>query len=60
MARVATVSIYKEGDTVRPKSNPALKLVIRRYVDRIYYCGDPENENGKESAFFEREILACD
>ncbi len=56
MARILTPNIYKEGDTVSPKSNPKLKLIIRRYVDRIYYCKDPKDDAGKEYAFFEREI----
>ena len=29
---------YKEGEEVYAKVNPSLKLIIRRYVDRIYYC----------------------
>lgn len=29
---------YKEGEIVYAKINPELKLVIRRYVDQIYYC----------------------
>ena len=45
---------YKKGDTVSPKSNLALKLVVRRYIDRIYYCRDVDD---REYAFFEREIV---
>ncbi|MEO9871985.1 hypothetical protein [Ekhidna sp.] len=56
MARILKPNIYKEGDTVSPRSNLALRLIIRRYVDRIYYCRNPENPSGKEFAFFEREI----
>ncbi|MEO9483961.1 MAG: hypothetical protein ABJG47_10965 [Ekhidna sp.] len=57
MARALSTNSYKEGDQVSPKSNPALKLKVRRYVDRIYYCRDT---SGKEFAFFEREINAAD
>ncbi len=56
MARILTPNTFKEGDTVSPKSNPRLRLIIRRYVDRIYYCKDPKDDKGKEYAFFEREI----
>lgn len=56
MARILTPNSYKEGDTVSPISNPKQRLIIRRYVDRIYYCRDPKDDNGKEYAFFEREI----
>jgi hypothetical protein len=58
MARIVSKNIYKQGDTVHPISNPALKLIIRRFADRIYYCQDPEDPSHKEFAFFEREIIA--
>lgn len=58
MARVESEQIFKEGETIHPKLNPALKMVIRRYMDRIYYCQDPEDPSRKEFAFFEREISA--
>jgi hypothetical protein len=48
---------YKEGQVVHAKVNPALKLVIRRYVDRIYYC-KVDDPTRKELVYFEREIDA--
>ncbi len=56
MPRVHTTPAFKVGQTIHPISNPALKLVIRRYVDQIYYCQDPEQQSRKEFAFFEKEI----
>lgn len=49
---------YKEGQEVFAKVNPTLKLIIRRYVDRIYYCKVKENPTQKELVYFEREIMS--
>jgi hypothetical protein len=48
---------YKEGELVYAKVNPDLKLIIRRYVDRIYYCKIQNEPGRKELVYFEREIL---
>lgn len=50
-------NIFKEGDVVRAKVNPTLLLVVRRYVDRIYYCRIQQNPTQKEMVYFEREII---
>lgn len=47
---------YKEGDIVFAKENPTRKLIIRRYVDRIYYCKIQEDDSAKELVYFEREL----
>lgn len=49
---------HKEGDIVFAKVNPSLKLVVRRYVDRIYYCKIQKNPTLKELVYFERELKA--
>lgn len=49
---------FKEGEEVYAKVNPALKLIIRRYVDRIYYCKIKKNPTQKELVYFEREIMS--
>lgn len=49
---------HKEGDVVTAKEDPTKKLVIRRYVDRIYYCKVQGDPNAKEQVYFEREL--CD
>jgi hypothetical protein len=51
------VNKYKENQTVYAKKNPALKLIIRRYVDRIYYCRVQEFPDQKELVYFERELM---
>lgn len=51
---------FKEGEVVRAKVNPTLKLVVRRYVDRIYYCTIQQNPTQKELVYFERELILPD
>lgn len=47
---------YKEGQEIYAISNPTVKLVIRRYVDRIYYCKIKDNPEEKERVYFERQL----
>lgn len=49
---------YKEGDVVYAKEAPTLKLVVRRYIHRIYYCRAPDNPTGKDLVYFERELTS--
>lgn len=49
---------YKEGEEVFAKVNPSLKLIIRRYVDRIYYCKIKKDPTLKELVYFERELMS--
>lgn len=37
--------------------NPTQKLLIRRYVDRIYYCKIQKDPAHKELVYFERELM---
>jgi len=50
-------NLFKEGDVVYAKENPELSLVIRRYVDRIYYCKLQNDPQAKEKVYFGRELL---
>lgn len=54
---VTMENLYKEGDVVCAKENPTKKLVIRRYVDRIYYCKVQDDITAKELVYFERELV---
>ena len=47
---------YKEGETVYAKVAPGVKLVIRRYVDEIYYCKPDGDTSLKDLVYFEREL----
>jgi hypothetical protein len=50
---------YKEGSTVCAIVNPTQQLLIRRYVDRIYYCKIQNDLAHKELVYFERELMKC-
>lgn len=50
---------FKEGEVVCALVDPTLKLVIRRYVDRIYYCKIQKNPARKELVYFDRELMDC-
>jgi hypothetical protein len=57
MSRQSVQNKYNAGDTVYAKANPTQKLVIRRYVDRVYYCKVQEEPERKELVYFEREFV---
>jgi len=48
---------FKAGDIVFAKENAMLKLIIRRYVDSIYYCQVYGQEDKKDKVYFERELM---
>ena len=48
---------YVAGDVVYAKEDPEVKLVVRRYISRIYYCQFPNEPERKELVFFERELI---
>jgi hypothetical protein len=51
-------NLYQEGSIICAKIEPALKLLITRYRQRIYYCtvvGHPDQNN---LAYFESELVA--
>ncbi|MBW6533874.1 MAG: hypothetical protein K0B11_02590 [Mariniphaga sp.] len=50
---------FREGEVVCALVNPKLKLVIRRYVDRIYYCKIQQDTARKELVYFDRELMDC-
>ena len=49
---------YKEGQVVYAIENPGLKLIVRRYLDRIYYCKVHEDPDHKDLVYFERQLTA--
>ncbi len=48
---------YDDGDIVYSKINPDEKLLVRRYIDRIYFCRHIPDLGQKELAYFERELV---
>lgn len=51
-------NIYKEGTFITAKADSECKLIINRYIKRIYYCKAVNDPNGKLLAYFERELIA--
>ncbi|WOK04199.1 hypothetical protein RT717_14055 [Imperialibacter roseus] len=47
---------FAEGTTVYALAQPNEKLIVKRYIKRIYYCTTPAHPDQKELALFEREI----
>jgi hypothetical protein len=54
--RTNTDNSFKEGAFVVAKANPAIKLVVNKYYQRIYYCSAVETPAEKQLAYFEREL----
>lgn len=48
---------HNADDVVYAKADPTLRLVVRRYVDKIYYCKVQDDPERKELVYFERELL---
>lgn len=48
---------YKVGESVYAKVTPDVKLIVRRYIKRIYYCTSVDHPEAKDQVLFEREIL---
>jgi hypothetical protein len=48
---------YQEGTFITAKENPDRKLVIHRYIKRIYYCNIVAEPEHKPLAYFERELI---
>lgn len=48
---------FVAGDIVFAKVNPTLKLLVRRYIDKIYYCRVVDDLERKELVYFERELI---
>ena len=55
-----TDNLYKEGTILYAKADPALKLVIVKYYQRIYYCGIVDHPEKNNLAYFERELVLPD
>jgi hypothetical protein len=53
----ASKNKFKKGEVVFAKVAPTIKLVVRRYVDRIYYCIVQDINVHKELVYFERELM---
>jgi hypothetical protein len=50
-------NIYAEGTIITAKANPSVKLKIMKYYQRTYYCAIVGDEEKKQLAYFERELV---
>jgi len=53
-----TENKFKTGEVVFERTHPAQKLIVSKYVDRLYYCKTQESPKRKELVYFERELKA--
>lgn len=50
-------NIYPVGTIIRATEAPTVRLEIRKYLQRIYYCVVPGDQSGAQKAYFERELI---
>ena len=50
--------LYEDASFIFAKARPDCKLVINRYLNRIYYCYAVDDPNKKLLAYFERELIS--
>jgi hypothetical protein len=51
-------NVYQVGTIIFAKEDPTIKLEIMKYRSRIYYCDVVGNEQAKQRAYFERELIS--
>lgn len=48
--------LYKAGQTVYSSKNPKKALIVRAFLNKIYYCYVKDSPDDKEEVYFEREL----
>ena len=48
---------HPKGTVVFAKERPEIPMVVRRYVDRIYYCTNQQDSSEREKVYFLRELV---
>lgn len=51
-------NIYPVGSTICANENPAMKLTIKSYYNRIYYCSRQDDPAAKDLVYYQRELIA--
>lgn len=51
-------NIYQVGTIIIARESPTVRLEIKKYLQRIYYCAIVGDEAAKQKAYFERELIA--
>jgi hypothetical protein len=55
--RTNSDNIYSVGILISAIDDPSLKLKIMTYYQRIYYCAVMGDEDRKQLAYYERELV---
>jgi hypothetical protein len=50
---------FKEGEIVIERIRPMQNLIVRGYVNMIYYCNPQEHLSSKELVYFERDLMSA-
>lgn len=48
---------YQAGEIVFAKVDPERKLIIKQYMEQIYYCSLADDPDAKDLVYFERELI---
>lgn len=48
---------FQKGTFIYAKDHPQTRLVINDYKQRIYYCSVVGDEEARQLAYFERELV---
>jgi len=54
--RLQNENKYEEGSIILAKAHPGVRLVIMKYLQRIYYCNEVDYPHRKQLVYFEREL----
>ena len=49
---------FEDGEEVYAIAHPSVPLIVRRYIDRVYYCRVRDDATQKEQVYYDRELVA--
>ena len=58
--RTTVINLYKIGDMVTERVNPARRMTVSRYDNGVYYCRVEGNPKRKPLTFLERDLQNLD
>lgn len=51
---------YNVGEKVTALATPNVQLIVRRFVDRIYFCRPAGSPASPDLVYFERELMSSE
>lgn len=51
-------NLFKTGEIVYSRNPPRVKMIVRRNVDKVYYCKVFNHPGNREMSFAERDLMA--